>query len=234
MKQVVGIFTPTRNDERLVFRPLYDRMVAHQTVQPDFQYVIDYPPVSDELDLKQRLIAGVAQAQADGVTRLIVMEDDDYYPPTYIESILHVWRPGTSVVGIANSLYYHLPAGWWMQIQHGTRASLHSMSFDPSVLSRFPFDSIGATHLDAQIWMWCTQMAHTTQLLDWSARIISMKHGLGLCGGDGHHKAFPKYNMRDANRDWLRLFVGEEFAQLYLNLEVDFVLTPCAELQEVL
>ena len=49
----VALITPTRGD-RPLFKDQYWKIIENQTRKPDEVIVVDYPPISDKIDLSAR------------------------------------------------------------------------------------------------------------------------------------------------------------------------------------
>jgi hypothetical protein len=68
--------------------------------------------------------------------KILIMEDDEYYAPGYIEEMARR-LDSFEVVGICQSKYYHLPTGGYQQIGNVGHASLAQTGFRRSFLSVF-------------------------------------------------------------------------------------------------
>uniref|UniRef100_A0A6M3LWN1 Putative glycosyltransferase n=1 Tax=viral metagenome TaxID=1070528 RepID=A0A6M3LWN1_9ZZZZ len=178
--------------------------------------------------------------------KIIIIEDDEYYAPTYIEEMSRHLE-NHKVVGIMHSKYYHLPSGGYVQMGNSQHASLAQTAFKGSFmpeLSRFIEIGMIKDWLDCQIWAALKTSRHprpTNMLTPRSLRIIqnkiaASKNGqsflfvdsdkplyLGIKGlpgrpgiGQGHNVGM--YRTRDsATRDILKSWVPEDY-QIYIDV----------------
>ena len=74
----LALITPTRGD-RPLFEKQYNNIIKNQTVQPDEIIIVDYPPISKEIDLTARYRKGIIEASKRGCNVALLWEDDDWY-----------------------------------------------------------------------------------------------------------------------------------------------------------
>jgi predicted SAM-dependent methyltransferase len=82
---------------------------------------------------------------------ILIMEDDEYYAPKYIETMLSKLEK-FGVVGIGRSKYYHLPSGKYLKDCNMDNASLAQVGFRKSFLPEFTELLAGDQYVDMRIW----------------------------------------------------------------------------------
>jgi hypothetical protein len=145
----ITVITPT-GDRPLAFA-LCRRWMANQTRRPgqwlviddgkipmtpapDFQYVRREPQADDPAHtLITNLKTAVPFIKGD---KILIMEDDEYYAPTYIEEMVRRLDQH-EVAGIGHSKYYHLPTGGYAVHANTVHASLAETGFRASFLPKF-------------------------------------------------------------------------------------------------
>ena len=92
----VNVITPDRGDRPLLLNHL-KLQIAHQTVQPLNHIIVNYPAISNAPDITPRVYSGWVNSLLDA-DYCIIMENDDFYPDNYIETILK-YAPGNDFIG---------------------------------------------------------------------------------------------------------------------------------------
>lgn len=219
MNNTFATITPTRGD-----RPeLLERCKAQlqrQTLQPTKSYFIDYAPLGGAVDLVPRIISGIDQAKRDGIDRVFIWEDDDYYAPCYLDTMMAQAAPNMrNFIGHESTVYYNLRTQTFEELPHRGRASLFTTSFCISQLDKFVWPDDDYPFLDLKIWAYARRRRlprvlmpptgfYRTGLEGYLA--VGMKHGTGLCGGAGH-------TMQLAEKDpelyalWRYIYEEEDF-----------------------
>ena len=165
----ITAITPT-GDRSLAFN-LLQQWVKNQTVTVDQWLVIDdgktpmegkipmevegveyirrEPLASDpEHTLGLNLQACVERIKGDYI---FIMEDDEYYAPTYIEEMLRRLQR-YEVVGIGCSKYYNLPMSKWWRDRNMSQASLAQTAFRKSFVPKFSDCINGDFYIDVRLW----------------------------------------------------------------------------------
>ena len=96
--------------------------------------------------------------------KIIIIEDDEYYAPTYVEEMARR-LDSYEVVGIGDSKYYHLPTGRWKTFGNRGHASLAQTAFRASLLpklSEFLATGNVIDWLDMKIWSWVDDSKKTS------------------------------------------------------------------------
>lgn len=138
--------------------------------------------------------------------RVVVMEDDDWYAPNYIEEISkHLDE--FDIVGQAGSFYYHFPESLIWNMGNTNHASLCQTGFKAAIMQGMDYPDNFS--LDLALW----RLDVKKKLLDkWPPLAIGMK---GLPGRPGQSAGWnvEKYRDKwqsDPNREWLRNQIGDD------------------------
>lgn len=208
----IAAITPTRGDERTIFL----NWCKHRVIQMgyDHHYVIDFPPLSsDKVDLYQRIAIGVARAKENGFTHVSIIEDDDYYQRNYLEIVRKMLSGGASLVGFGKTTYYHIFKRTYQQMTHTERSSLFTTSFHVDEFVNFPVNPPG--YFDIALWSSAKKRNRSINLmLDEFA--LGIKHGIGLCGGNGHTM---QMRNKDINARYLSARIDKEAFDFYQSLK---------------
>jgi len=235
---MITAITPT-GDRPLAFA-LCKRWMETQTVRPDQWIVVDDgkvpmgpspmmeyirrepkpddPPHTLNLNLKTALpyIKG---------EKILIIEDDEYYAPTYVETIAKK-LDSYEVVGISRSKYYHLPTGGHARHGNTMHASLAQTSFRRSflpVLAHLTSHKI-KNYIDICIWQKALAEQRGYLFVDEPVSLYAGIKGLpGRAGiGIGHDEAMYK-GGGDAAWATLKRWVPLDW-QVYVDI-VNGVLT---------
>ena len=151
-------------------------------------------------------------------SRILIMEDDEYYGPGYIQQMSDELR-NYEVVGMSHAKYYHLPSGGCHIIPNTLHASLAQTGFRSTFLPsvRKALSIKHEVYLDMR--MWRTALAEQRGFL-FADKADSLFVGMkGLSGrkgiGSGHNSA--AYASKDITRGTLRKWVKKD-AQVYLDI----------------
>lgn len=194
----VAAFIPTRGD-----RPQFLERALHyakrQTVPVDV-FVVDFPPVSNRPDLGKRFKAGCEMTRGYDLT--FVWEDDDWYSPEYVQTVLELWEEAgrPDLFGCDWTLYYHI-AGRQFHQEHKGRSSLFTTCFTDEGKDQFRVDDIDV-FVDLKIWNQVKNRATYSDCRRPCNRggcypnlpiALGIKHGIGLCGGKAHNPEWKGY-----------------------------------------
>jgi hypothetical protein len=86
----IGVIIPDRGD-RPEFLANCLRMLKRQTVKPVGIALINFPPTSNEKDITTRYRVGYSKWSASSCDVIALIENDDYYAPTYLEKMYKAW-----------------------------------------------------------------------------------------------------------------------------------------------
>jgi|GEM_PF-3175416 hypothetical protein len=224
----VTVLTVTR-DRPALFR-LHERMLEQQTLQ-NFQWIVvddgqtpaaparkctlvqrPYEP-SKRFTHRENLLAGLAEWRG-GI--LVFMEDDDFYPPEYLEQTVRLARSCTGLFGWKNPFYY------WPREKHreiNSRTDLCITAFSGCHYRHRErlidiIRSCRSNFVDVDLWR---QMSDRT-MRDYPGAPVPV--GIKGISGNGfsreHRKTFS--NTDGGVETWFREQVGEIFFAKYQNM----------------
>lgn len=204
------VIIPSRGDERLeLLTRQAQRLAAMDPKIPVF--CMDYLPKGQEPDLIPRIKKALELVQTQYV---VIIEDDDYYPPDYLDAITHGFKTGARVCGIPDTIYYHIGTQQYQHMKHPNRASLFCTAFAVDSLYGFKWPEDHVTHLDLELWKYWNNQARAKRMVKpymytgyrrGRPRPVGIKHGIGLSGGIGHYR---KMQRQDSNWAYLRRHCG--------------------------
>lgn len=232
MKLRITVITPT-GDRPLAFS-LLKKWMQGQTVKPDQWIVIDDGKISLDIMDSGEMLYVRRQPKADDpkhtlalnlrtafplVTgdRILIMEDDEYYAPEYIETMVRALETHL-VAGIKNAKYYHLPTGGFYQNHNDRHASLAETAFRAAILpdiseiiaeSDDPF-------IDIKIWKRFYSMGKLFEDTD-RPLYLGIKGLPGRPGiGGGHKETLYRGKHDSPDREILRRYCPKDFG-IYLE-----------------
>jgi hypothetical protein len=147
--------------------------------------------------------------------KIVIIEDDEYYAPGYIEEMARR-LDRHDVAGINHAKFYHLPSGGYCTNANTRHASLAQTSFKRSFLPALSRLLVGDMYLDKRIWRaignrGCLFSDNDIPLY------LGMKGMPGRTGISVEH-GVRIYRVKDtANRDMLRRWVPRDY-QVYLDI----------------
>jgi hypothetical protein len=211
--------TPT-GDRLRQFEICYDLMM-HQTVKPDKWFIIDdgvcklqnidegkigkteiimirHEPNPNKITLKRNLLSVLDKLNVDD--KIIVIEDDDYYPDTYIETLTQLLDEYTVVGGLIRK-YYNLDFKGYWEFKRFLYGTLHSTAFKATtqtldLMREVCSDDIGYK-VDIEFWRMIKDEGIPNLLhSDSRAQVIGVKGwptGRKGANSDSHVKRKSKY-----------------------------------------
>lgn len=204
------LLTPTRGD-----RPqLLDHckwQAGRFTTSIGSHLIVDYKPEKpDKKDLTERVWNGYKEAVKLGVDWVVMLEDDDWYHPEYLHSVLRV-ADKSDFIGCEFSYYYNIVNRTWDKLEHKGRSSLYTTAFRVSAMKNFAWHRAHDVFLDQNIWHYAKRFRRTFI----EAGAIGIKHGIGLTGGKGHTMIMKN---RDPELLWLKSRVDEKSFEFYKSI----------------
>lgn len=205
----VGVITPHQKGDRSVFLDRLKMYIERQTVKPDKWVIVDHD-TGLRKDLTARLRSGLNQCRDCDL--VLVMEDDDWYAPTYIERMRYEWvaagRP--DLIGIGETHYCHIGSGGHVLLKHPKRASLMSTGISTSATDRMRWPADDEVFVD--IHLWCELGGKT--FIPEKPISVGIKHGIGNTGGKAHN---PNWSLYKKAPNMLASLIGSD-AAYYHNL----------------
>lgn len=194
-------------------------MLNSQTVKPDEIVWANWKPESNECDITKRY--RIAYHLFDGMEYdcILFMENDDYYAPNYIETMIKEWvnNGKPDLFGIGYTYYYHLGIKKYSKFEHNRRASMMNTLIKPDLQFAWCKDSDPYTgvhlwdHIKNTIPNWKTFCPEI--LIS-----IGIKHGIGMSGGQFHRIKLDRYQESDENFEFLKSHVTGEMFNFYSEM----------------
>ena len=214
-KLKIGIIIPDRGD-RPFFLQNYRRMMFNQTMQPTSYYIADYIPINDECDITPRYKKGYDFYRNKNYDCILLMENDDYYAPDYIETMVRKWlelgKP--QILGTNYTIYYHIGIKKHFTMNHKRRASAMNTLIVPDLDIKWCKDNDPYT--DIHLWLRCGLQGVTFEPK--SIISIGIKHGVGKCGGRNHVDYLDRYINDDSEMKFLKENMDNESFKFYSKL----------------
>jgi hypothetical protein len=226
LKMRIAVVIPNRpGRERFYKHCLY--LLSNQTVKPDFIIdVNDESPstftytdaygnqktIPNKCDITWRYRLGYERASALSVDCVLLMENDDWYAPNYIETMVNKWielgKP--DLLGHDYTIYYHIGVFGYVTMNHKLRSSAMNTLIKPGLTFKWPLDHDPYTDL----WLWQKSRLQGKIFTPSKTICLGIKHGDGLTGGRRHIDRIDKYE-RDAGKMWLKNILGSDEKSYY-------------------
>jgi hypothetical protein len=203
------IIIPDRNDRQELTNFCFDQ-IMRMSIQPDKIYHINHHPQSERFDLISRVRQGFNMAEADGIDWCFIIENDDYYPANYFERFLPFFE-SHDFIGQDTTTYYNLTQKAYKPMSHNYHSSLFCTAFRVSALNLFKWPASTTPFLDIDLWKY----ARFKRRMFIKTGAVGIKHGIGLCGGNGHKMKMP---VQDKDLSWLRENTDELGFQFYKGM----------------
>jgi len=211
------VIVPTRGD-RSDLLGYTKKMIENQTIQPEMVYIIDYSPKNEYNDQIDRVNKGVELAEKDGMERVIIFEDDDYYPSNYIEMVLNEWNDEELIGGYYYSIY-HLNSRKHLEVTVDSCdgvSPLHSTSFKIKTYKKFLESGViernesgYIKNLDTFIWNWAEKSKIKRKQIK-KKLVLSIKHNFGHSISLYHKdKTWETRGVSDSKLEYLKEWVKD-------------------------
>lgn len=222
----IAVLIPDRGDRPKFLRNCL-RMVDGQTMKPNMVCVVGmdegfegsdiYVHVETEegvCDITKRYRVGYDTLREKGLDCILLMENDDWYDPDYIKTMVSEWerigRP--DLLGQTSTIYYHLRLFSWFTMHHTSRSSAMNTLIKADLELRWPVDEEPYT----DIWLW--NLLKGVVFKPEKLICMGMKHGEGLCGGRSHVEGLHRYNVNlDNEKVFLKEHLDKESFEFYAN-----------------
>jgi hypothetical protein len=214
----IALIIPDRND-----RPLFTenclRLMERQTIECDVIHV-NYEAESEAKDITQRYRYGYEYATKKGFDVCFFIENDDYYSPKYIQTMLHNWGLNNQpdLFGTSYTIYYHIKLKKYFTIQHPLRASAMNTLIKCGLKIDWCADSYPYT--DLHLWKFNPQLSKQS-FMPITPISLGIKHDVGLHGGQWHTTRLDRYDnlgIDDTNLEFLRTVVDANSFSFYEKL----------------
>jgi glycosyltransferase involved in cell wall biosynthesis len=212
----IGVLIPDRNDRPELLANCL-RMLKAQTLQPDvIELVNDPSPFKpDEKDITWRYRTGYDRMRKRGFDLIALIENDDYYSPNYLETMVAAWNDAgkPNIIGTDYTIYYHLKHKAYFTMHHTTRSSAMSTLIIPDM--DFPWCDDKEPYTDMHLWK------HIKGVVIRPGKHICLgiKHGTGFCGGHMHVDRIHRYinGIQDDDQIFLKSVLDSESYKFYSN-----------------
>lgn len=188
--------------------------------------VMGNPPVSDEKDITVRYRGGYDYFRDKDVDVIFFLEDDDYYSPTYIETMLCEWQLAgkPELFGLTSTVYYHIGIRKHFIMNHTKRSSAMCTMIKPDL--NFNWCADNEPYTDTHLWM---SARHTetgkeftrAQFTPTSPICLGIKNfHAALTGGNMHNNRLDRYDTygkSDLNLEYLASVVDPVSLEFYKN-----------------
>lgn len=205
----IGIIIPHKNDRPAFLRNCF-RMIDAQTVNVDHVELVNDQSPYHGCDITWRYRQGYERLRNNGIEVIFLMEDDDFYAPDYLETMIKAWisygKP--DIFGTRYTIYYHLFYKHHFTMHHGDRASAMNTMIKPDL--HFDWCADSDPYTDIHLWKVNKGITFTPE------KIISIgiKHGVGLTGGYSHTDRLHRYKEKTLN---LAEVMDKESYEFYSN-----------------
>lgn len=208
----IAVLIPDRND-RPNFLQNCLRMIDNQTLKPDIIELVNFIPTDSKCDITKRYRIGYDNLRNKEVDIICLIENDDYYHPEYIETMVNKWVESEKpdLLGTNNTIYYHLYLNKYFTMRHNTRSSAMNTLIKPDL--NFKWCNDNEAYTDIHLWRTLTGIIFEPN------KIISLgiKHGNGLCGGRTHTDNLHRFVNNDENYLFLKSIMDKESLKFYIN-----------------
>ena len=202
MDTKIAVVIPTCNKDRKPFLDFLLSRIQRQTQRPDHVIVVDYPN-GGGVDITDRFKLGMNKAFDIGCDLVISMEDDDYYPLTYVRAITQAWvyNEKPQIIGHFQTINYNIRDNTYRVVNRSDRASAYCTAVGRNV----NFD------IREQIWDVAAWMKNDGVLVNIQPPPVGIKHGIGMTGG--HTQSIC--TLKDTDKSILRKIVDKEAFEFY-------------------
>lgn len=210
----VGVVIPTMGNRPTFLNFVLDRM-AHQTRKVDVLVIENKK--KPYIDIVEKYQRGLNNLFNDGCDIAFLVEDDDFYPLNYIESMVSQWvnigKP--LVMGLNETIYYHLLSRKYKVFDN----KRHCAAFTTLVSRDAKFNYIcdpESPHFDIELYKANDHLFTSIDQIP-----IGIKHGLGNVGGRFHDSGL--FNETDNELNYFKSIFDRDAQEFYLN---NFVYEP--------
>lgn len=216
----IGLLTPTLGGVRKPFLEHNKYLIENQTLEPTIHLLIDDKQEQFPNDINVRYKIGCDRLfNCYNCDVVLFIEDDDYYYPNYIETMINKWLENNkpSMMGISNTLYYQLRLQKYSNYLHDLRSSMMCMLVTREILD---IDFPNVKFLDHFLWSEYNGVKKSIKLNEFIC--IGIKHGIGNVGGDGHSTTenLEMWREQDSNYKYLqKILVNDKKSfEFYKNI----------------
>lgn len=219
-KLKVGVIIPDRNDRPRFLKNCL-RLLENQTLKPEIIELVNYAPLSENVDITQRYKYGYEKLRNKGLDVIAFIENDEWYSNDYLETMVNAWenakRP--DIFGTDYTIYYHIKLLSYYTMYHDLRSSAMSTLIKPDLNFEWCRDS--EPYTDMHLW---TNLKGVTFRPE-KHICLGIKHGVGMCGGHAHTTRLQRYKSdlatNDSNTTFLKSLVDIESYKFYCEFFIN-------------
>lgn len=215
----LGIIIPDRGD-RPEFMENCLRMIKHQNgIGSSIEIChANFQAKDNMVDITARYRYGYDYFRGKGFNLLAFIENDDWYSPDYLETMIDAWKryKEPELFGTCTTICYHLQLKSYFTMEHHTRASAMNTFIKPDLEFPWPVDM--EPFLDMHLWE-MQRNPIKSRIVFRPEKIISvsMKHGVGkTVDGIGTHVIDDRVRRRYVNKD-----VSDDYPNGFLKTVLD-------------
>lgn len=206
----IAVLIPTRNNRPELLSNCM-RMVLNQTMKADHIEVVSDEPLSKDCDITWRYRIGYDRLRNKGFDIILLMEDDDWYSPEYIETMIKAWEKANkpSIFGHNYTIYYHIKLFSWFTMHHVDRSSAMNTMIVPDLNLTWPADNDPYT--DIHLWREVQGPTFKPE----KHICLGIKHGTTMTGGGSHITRLHRYTNSDESKEMMRSIMDAESFNFY-------------------
>jgi hypothetical protein len=189
-------------------------MINRQTLKPGKHFIIDYPPLNDEIDIHNRIELGVSIAVNEGFKYAFIIEDDDYYPDSYFHSMMDTFNHGYDITGIYKTLVYNLCVKHFQVFRHNNYSSFFCTAFKLPLPQKWDWPV--TLYLDKPLWKfaWSDMKPKLTKIIPMP---VNIKHNIGKRAGLYHFDT-KSLSLPDTGLNLLKSIIDTKSFQFYKSI----------------
>ena len=209
----IAILIPDRSDRSELLANCL-RMINNQTIQPNHIELVNDAPLSSDCDITWRYRIGYERLRNKGFDVIFLIENDDFYAPDYIETMLEAWNDAgkPDIFGTDYTIYYHIGLFASFIFHHSDRSSAMSTMIKPDL--NFPWCIDKDPYTDIHLWNTLKgETFHPTKHI-----CLGIKHGTTMTGGKSHVDRLHRYKNKDENHLLIKDAMDEDSYKFYSTL----------------
>lgn len=228
-KNMITLITPTGGRPE-AFK-LCEKWIKNQTYKGDMEWIVihDLPEEKLNTTMGQKIMLAPTSwkphinTQRENMREalkhvrgdiILFIEDDDYYAPKYIETMVTLLKT-SEIAGLSNSRYYHVGVPGFKRMNNYAHASLSQTAIRKSMLGRLSRAvESGHFYFDIELWKYCKEDCIPLSLVANSPAATGIKGMPGRAGLSGGHD--KNWYEEDIGLEVLKGWLGKD-AQEYMK-----------------
>jgi glycosyltransferase involved in cell wall biosynthesis len=210
----IGVIIPDRGD-RPDFLNNCLRMLYSQTIKSEHLHleIVNDTPLSDQCDITWRYRTGYERLRDKNLDVIALIENDDWYAPNYLETMLNEWEKqgNPDLLGTSYTIYYHIRLFSYFTMHHSQRSSAMSTLIKPDL--NFEWCADNDPYSDIHLWKTLNGKIFVPQ----KHICLGIKHGVGKLGGRSHIDKLERYINSDLDKKFIKEIMDKESFKFYSN-----------------